>query len=143
MEPEVKEENVENATEKPKKKLNKEQKLCIILAAVLVAFALGVGIYFIVQRVIALKNDTPIEEVLTVENYNKITNGMTYEQVFAILGDGRRTVNTEEQTISYVWEANSSKYIVVNFSATKNAKNELVPVAVTSKAELGVLPTTA
>lgn len=137
-------ETTENETTnvKVKEKLNGYQILSIVLASILVALALGVGIYFIIKNAQENKNPntlTPLESRLTEENYNKITVGMTYEQVFAIMGEGKRTDSEDVNSINIVWQGNNSKIIVVTFSVVINNKGELVPNTVTSKAQSGII----
>ena len=138
------ENNTVNEQEKaPKRKLNVYQIVSIVCAALLVAIALGVGIYFIVKEVQKNRPATPgtqIEQVLTEENYNKINVGMSYTEVFNILGEGKRQTNNDgNQTMNVVWEANNSKYIIVTFTVSKNDKNEIVLGTVVEKSQLGVV----
>lgn len=137
------ENNTVNEQEKaPKRKLNVYQILSIVCAALLVAIALGVGIYFIVKEVQKNRPATPgtqIEQVLTEENYNKINVGMPYSEVFKILGAGKQQPSEIENTINIVWEANSNKYIIITFTTSKNDKDELVFGNVVEKMQLGVV----
>ena len=137
------ENNTVNEQEKaPKRKLNVYHILSIVCAALLVAIALGVGIYFIVKEVQKNRPATPgtqIEQVLTEENYNKINVGMPYSEVFKILGAGKQQPSEIENTINIVWEANSNKYIIITFTTSKNDKDELVFGNVVEKMQLGVV----
>lgn len=137
------ENNTVNEQEKaPKRKLNVYQILSIVCAALLVAIALGVGIYFIVKEVQKNRPATPgiqIEKVLTEENYNKINVGMPYSEVFKILGAGKQQPSEIENTINIVWEANSNRYIIITFTTSKNDKDELVFGNVVEKMQLGVV----
>lgn len=137
------ENNTVNEQEKaPKRKLNNYQIVSIVCAALLVAIALGVGIYFIVKEVQKNRPATPgtqIEQVLTEENYNKINVGMPYSEVFKILGAGKQQPSEIENTINIVWEANSNKYIIITFTTSKNDKDELVFGNVVEKMQLGVV----
>lgn len=145
MENKVENNTVNEQGTAPKRKLNNYQILSIVCAALLVAIALGVGIYFIVKNAQEnkLKNPTTpaqIEEVLTEENYNKINVGMSYTEVFNILGEGKRQTNNDgNQTMNVVWEANNSKYIIVTFTTSKNDENEIVLGTVVEKMQLGVV----
>lgn len=137
------ENNTVNEQEKaPKRKLNVYQIVSIVCAALLVAIALGVGIYFIVKAVQKNRPATPgtqIEQVLTEENYNKINVGMPYSEVFKILGAGKQQPSEIENTINIVWEANSNRYIIITFTTSKNDKDELVFGNVVEKMQLGVV----
>lgn len=137
------ENNTVNEQEKaPKRKLNVYQIVSIVCAALLVAIALGVGIYFIVKTVQKNRPATPgtqIEQVLTEENYNKISVGMPYSEVFKILGAGKQQPSEIENTINIVWEANSNRYIIITFTTSKNDKDELVFGNVVEKMQLGVV----
>ena len=137
------ENNTVNEQEKaPKRKLNVYQIVSIVCAALLVAIALGVGIYFIVKDVQKNRPATPgtqIEQVLTEENYNKISVGMPYSEVFKILGAGKQQPSEIENTINIVWEANSNRYIIITFTTSKNDKDELVFGNVVEKMQLGVV----
>ena len=137
------ENNTVNEQEKaPKRKLNVYQIVSIVCAALLVAIALGVGIYFIVKDVQKNRPATPgiqIEKVLTEENYNKINVGMPYSEVFKILGAGKQQPSEIENTINIVWEANSNRYIIITFTTSKNDKDELVFGNVVEKMQLGVV----
>lgn len=137
------ENNTVNEQEKaPKRKLNVYQILSIVCAALLVAIALGVGIYFIVKEIQKNRPATPgtqIEQVLTEENYNKISVGMPYSEVFKILGAGKQQPSEIENTINIVWEANSNRYIIITFTTSKNDKDELVFGNVVEKMQLGVV----
>ena len=137
------ENNTVNEQEKaPKRKLNVYQIVSIVCAALLVAIALGVGIYFIVKEVQKNRPATPgtqIEQVLTEENYNKISVGMPYSEVFKILGAGKQQPSEIENTINIVWEANSNRYIIITFTTSKNDKDELVFGNVVEKMQLGVV----
>lgn len=137
------ENNTVNEQEKaPKRKLNVYQIVSIVCAALLVAIALGVGIYFIVKEVQKNRPATPgiqIEKVLTEENYNKINVGMPYSEVFKILGAGKQQPSEIENTINIVWEANSNRYIIITFTTSKNDKDELVFGNVVEKMQLGVV----
>lgn len=137
------ENNTVNEQEKaPKRKLNVYQIVSIVCAALLVAIALGVGIYFIVKEVQKNRPATPgtqIEQVLTEENYNKINVGMPYSEVFKILGAGKQQPSEIENTINIVWEANSNRYIIITFTTSKNDKDELVFGNVVEKMQLGVV----
>lgn len=137
------ENNTVNEQEKaPKRKLNVYQIVSIVCASLLVAIALGVGIYFIVKEVQKNRPATPgiqIEKVLTEENYNKINVGMPYSEVFKILGAGKQQPSEIENTINIVWEANSNRYIIITFTTSKNDKDELVFGNVVEKMQLGVV----
>ena len=137
------ENNTVNEQEKaPKRKLNVYQIVSIVCASLLVAIALGVGIYFIVKEVQKNRPATPgtqIEQVLTEENYNKINVGMPYSEVFKILGAGKQQPSEIENTINIVWEANSNRYIIITFTTSKNDKDELVFGNVVEKMQLGVV----
>lgn len=137
------ENNTVNEQEKaPKRKLNVYQIVSIVCAALLVAIALGVGIYFIVKEIQKNRPATPgtqIEQVLTEENYNKINVGMPYSEVFKILGAGKQQPSEIENTINIVWEANSNRYIIITFTTSKNDKDELVFGNVVEKMQLGVV----
>lgn len=129
-------------TKKPKIQLNRYQIISIVCASLLVALALGVGIYFIVKA--AKEKDpgyTPPAVVLTADNYNQITNGMTYAEVFEILGSGKRSTNNEVGQLNYTWQDNSGHYIVITFTATAGTGENagLVPGIVISKAQIGIL----
>ena len=104
-----------NVEAKPKRKLNKFQILNIVLASCLVAIALGISIYFIVAN-----HRTPLKEVLTPENYEEITVGMSYDDVFDLLGAGKRMASAGSDEVTYVWQSNNGKMIVVTFSATRS-----------------------
>lgn len=137
------ENNTVNEQEKaPKRKLNVYQIVSIVCASLLVAIALGVGIYFIVKEIQKNRPATPgtqIEQVLTEENYNKINVGMPYSEVFKILGAGKQQPSEIENTINIVWEANSNRYIIITFTTSKNDKDELVFGNVVEKMQLGVV----
>lgn len=144
MENKVENNTVNEQGTAPKRKLNNYQILSIVCAALLVAIALGVGIYFIVKNAQEnkLKNPTTpaqIEQVLTEENYNKINVGMPYSEVFKILGAGKQQPSEIENTINIVWEANSNRYIIITFTTSKNDKDELVFGNVVEKMQLGVV----
>lgn len=142
MENKVENNTVNEQGTAPKRKLNVYQILSIVCAALLVAIALGVGIYFIVKEVQKNRPATPgiqIEKVLTEENYNKINVGMPYSEVFKILGAGKQQPSEIENTINIVWEANSNRYIIITFTTSKNDKDELVFGNVVEKMQLGVV----
>lgn len=126
-------ENLEaNVEAKPKRKLEKFQILNIVLASCLVALALGIAIYFIVAN-----HRTPLKEVLTPENYEEITVGMSYDDVFDLLGSGKRMASTDSDEVTYVWQSNNGKMIVVTFSATRSLGG-IKPNKVIDKGELNV-----
>ncbi len=131
-------ENIEKTFPKTREKLNKYQILSIVLASIMVALAVGVGIYFISansKKSDDKSEDTPtnIESWLTLEKYNSITVGMTYKQVFDTLGEGRRQAGSEaidegkyKYKISFVWEGNSGQVIVLKFKVEGFEKTKTV-----------------
>ncbi len=136
----IAESNVQTETKKPKIQLNRYQVISIICASLLVALALAVGIYFIVKNSEDDKPPYTPPVVLTVENYNSITEGMTYEQVFAILGEGKRFGNNNPGELSYTWQDNGDRLIVVTFTAEDAQGGQgKVPGTVISKNQIGII----
>jgi hypothetical protein len=62
---------------------------------------------------------------VTIDNYNKITTGMTYTQVVTLLGQG-----TLGSTNSYSWSADDTKTIVIYATFSNNV--------VVSKSQIGL-----
>lgn len=124
---------------KPRIKLNRYQIISIVCASILVALSLGVGIYFIVKnKQNERKPREPLAVVLTMDNYNLITDGMSYSEVFDILGSGKQTPSPATGEISYTWADNNGRYIVITFEAEENAQGQLVPTIVKDKGQLGL-----
>ena len=134
-----------NTTKKPKIQLNRYQVISIVCASLLVALALAVSIYFIVKK--AQEEDvpphTPPAVVLNAENYNQITVGMTYEQVFALIGDGKRASNDNIDQLTYMWQDNGGRYIIITFSAVDAPAGQQGKVAgsVLEKNQIGIIQT--
>lgn len=119
-------------TTKPKHKLNKFQIINIVLVSCLTVIVLATTIYFIVGN-----RNKPLEEVLTPANYEQIEVGMTYDDVFDILGSGKRMASTGSNQVTYVWQSNKGKMIIVVFSITKD-NSGIKPDKVVDKAESNV-----
>ncbi len=121
------------ATEtKPEPKLNKYQVMSIVFASLLALVIVGFVIYG------AVKNyRKPLEEVLTPENYAEIVVDMKYNDVVNLLGEGRR-MGSEVNEVTYVWQSNNDKMIVVTFTGVKE-NGKLVPKVVKEKAQLNVI----
>ena len=131
-------------TSKPKIKLNIYQIISIVCAGLLIAVGIGLGIYFAALNKAPERNPKdPLQAVLTLDNYNLITVGMTYDEVVDILGTGKRSTSSEAGQLNYIWEDNNDKYIIVTFSATTNAESELVPGIVIVKSQIGLIEETA
>ena len=132
-----------NTTKKPKIQLNRYQVISIVCASLLVALALGVGIYFIVKKVQEenVPPHTPPAVVLNETNYNQIAVGMTYEQVFALIGDGKRASNDNVNQLTYMWQDNGGRYIIVTFTAEDAPAGQQgkVPGTVIEKNQIGVI----
>ena len=132
-----------NTTKKPKIQLNRYQVISIVCASLLVALSLAVGIYFIVKK--AQEEDvpphTPPAVVLNETNYNQIAVGMTYEQVFALIGDGKRASNANVNQLTYMWQDNGGRYIIVTFTAEDAPAGQQgkVPGTVIEKSQIGVI----
>jgi hypothetical protein len=62
---------------------------------------------------------------VTIDNYNKITTGMTYTQVVTVLGQG-----TLGSTNNYSWSADDTKSIVIYVTFSNNV--------VVSKSQIGL-----
>lgn len=63
------------------------------------------------------------DAALTLENYNKIKNGMTYDEVIDIMGsEGSETMSSGSgayEVKSYLWESDKIKFIAVVFMGGK------------------------
>lgn len=84
-------------------------------------------------KALIIERNGGFEPGLTLENYNLIEDGMTYEEVVKLFGDPG-TVEMEFQfggpeskTVSYVW-GNGLSYVGINFTGGK----------VTSKMQFGL-----
>lgn len=130
----VVEQTTENVNQ-PKRKLNGYQILNIVLASVLVALALGAGIYFLVK---ALNKEDPLTPVLNAENYNQVVVDMTYDDVIDIFGAGKRTESTGTNQVTYIWQDNGGRIMVITFTANRTAAG-LVPQKVLEKAQSGII----
>ena len=116
--------------------LNRYQVMSIVFASLLVVFILTVGIVLIVKN--HKPPRTPLAELLTEENYNKIEEGQTLQQVTDIFGAGRQT-STSNNEIVYVWESNTGKYLVVTFTVVRDSDNKLVAGVVKEKGQSGII----
>ena len=110
--------------------------MSIVFASLLVVFILTVGIVLIVKN--HKPPRTPLAELLTEENYNKIEEGQTLKQVTDIFGAGRQT-STSNNEIVYVWESNTGKYLVVTFTVVRDSDNKLVAGVVKEKGQSGII----
>ena len=66
---------------------------------------------------------------------------MTYEQVFALIGDGKRASNANVNQLTYMWQDNGGRYIIVTFTAedAPNGQQGKVPGTVIEKSQIGVI----
>lgn len=91
------------------KKTSKKWWVWIILFVVIIAIAVNSGNNTQTQETVTINNQN--DEKITLEEFNKITTGMTYQEIVAIIG-GEGTVMSETSlgdkeeyhTIMYMWE---------------------------------------
>lgn len=130
--------SIENAVDQPKRKLNRYQILNIVLISLLVALALGVGIYYLVK---ALDKPDPVLPVLTPENYEQVVVDMSYDDVIDIFGAGKRTEASGANEVDYIWQDNGGRIMIITFKANKTVAG-LVPTKVLEKAQYGIIAET-
>lgn len=122
-----------------KKKLNKYQIISIVCVSVMLALLLATGIYFIVKNNRDKAGSKPLAQILTETNYNKIEVGQTYKQVTDIFGAGRRTSSEVTDQVTYIWETNNGKVLVITFTATRDKNNKIVAGTVIEKSQIGII----
>ena len=97
-------------------KNNNNKKAVIIATCSIIAI-----LCFIVLIVVVFDSSPSGSSYLNMTNFNKITNGMTYEQVVDVLEDHDGTLDTSSSSGGYTLEyytwtnADSTKIIVVGF----------------------------
>jgi hypothetical protein len=74
---------------------------------------------------------------VTIENYNRITVGMPYSQVIAILGEGRLT-----STNNYSWSTDNSNTVTISITFSNGAVYSKSQTGLASSTPSGGCPAT-
>ena len=117
---------VQNNQNEPKKMSNKAIAL-LIVGVIAVSTVIALLIVFALDK----PNET---SYLNINNFNRISNGMTYEQVVEVLDDHEGTLQTS---------AGSGEYLIEYYNWTNNSGTKIIVVGfqngiVMAKSQVGL-----